>query len=956
MATSARDLAPREMAPPEGRDAEPVAEAKSTAAEPDNVKGPKGTEAAVTKDAAAVGGTDDAAAVAGVVAPVAGIGAAEASAHPPTKRWRELNEDEKAAAKTLGYTEHSWDGDLVPPNCAMSAWEADPEAVRSWDELTEEMRSAATTVGYTWDKWDEEMLPEGRPVDNHPQTSMFQKNESVLAFDERQGANFECKVLARRWKDGGGAGQHGQWEYRVHYLGWKSNWDQWLTNEHVFKKVEHNMKLLQTNMGDRPLTKKEKKALAEAAKSRKQEAREAERQERDAKRAAEKAAHQAARERQRLARKRERDAAAAAKKAETAKAKRKKITHTGAARTGPAQKKDKPAIATAAKRLKLGTEHKGKATKKKVEEEQTPEEHEQEEQWLTTGHRWIGLKGMRHFSDGSVFGEIVSWLPARASTTPEPDDVALWRFQHADGDQEDLEEHEVREAVAELREHEAREAAPQRSAEENWEAFAKLRDSHRAKANQGGWQYKKGDKLLCFDRNKSTASSVEIANCYEAVVLRVRPASAIRVTKSPPSGEDTSLTTTTTTTAEAGVSGGSGAVTSADDTSVPDSAAATGNSTEANGALYTGSSCAPTNVEPCASSDDHCTGADEPRYYLHFLGYSKGQDRWECESNFVPLTEEARALKETMHNQWDRKKSALGSATMCRLPGDPENVQLVRGAVRYGETVPDVIPESLNGILPPALDTCTPKQGDHGAAAHASAADTGSDDDGRVAASSSVPCHVQTASLHLQQFGCTTLESGLEEEDVSACATVIETWFNHVVKKLNTLGLQEVMKNVGFTEFKTRGPGRYDLNPPALKNDDAFAFFRSEEAPWVEVCRSILGDDMRCIAMGCMLSMPGSDAQPMHQDGPHLNADEYDKQEQRQLDAATEGSRRKRNQRAPKQYSKVQHLPPYAINVFVPLVDISVENGGTEFWLGTHRLGAAASCCAALWSPLFFNE
>jgi ectoine hydroxylase-related dioxygenase (phytanoyl-CoA dioxygenase family) len=29
---------------------------------------------------------------------------------------------------------------------------------------------------------------------------------------------------------------------------------------------------------------------------------------------------------------------------------------------------------------------------------------------------------------------------------------------------------------------------------------------------------------------------------------------------------------------------------------------------------------------------------------------------------------------------------------------------------------------------------------------------------------------------------------------------------------------------------------------------------------------------------------------------------------------------------------------PYAINVFIPLVDITVENGGTEFWLATHRL------------------
>ncbi len=874
----------------------------------------------------------------------AGLGAASASPHPPTKRWHALNEDERAAATTLGYAEHSWDGDWVPPNCAMSAWDADPEAIRSWDELTEEMRTAATTVGYTWDKWDEEMLPEGRPMDNHPQTSMFQKNESALAFDQRQGANFECKVLARRWKG------EGQWEYRVHYLGWKAKWDQWLTNENVFKMAQHNIKLLETQMGDRPLTKKEKKALAAAEKAKKQEERDAIRKEREAKFAAEKAAQEAAREEQRLARKREREAAAAVKAAAKAaakaeaeaaqKAKRKKMISSD---TDPARKKRKRGSAAASKRRRLSTGDKDKAAQRTVEAEQNPEEHEHEqEDWLTTGHRWIGLKGMRHFHDGSVFGAIVSWLPARASTTPEPDDVALWRFQHADNDQEDLEEYEVREAVAELREHEARKAAPQRSAEENWEAFVKLRDSHRAEAaRQGGWQCKKGDKLLCFDRNKSTSASVEVANCYEAVVLRVRPASAMRVTTSPPSGEDASLTRTAATLVGAGASGHSKAVATAADTSVPAINPAIGNVTDESSCA--GGLSAPNEAKTCSPSDDLCNNSDELRYYLHFLGYSKGQDRWECESNFVPMTEEARALKVTMHNQWDRKKSASASSTMCRLPGDPENVQLVRGAVRYGATVPDVIPESLNGILPPVPITRTPaKQGDPDNAAGTSTSDTGSSsaDAGR-----GIHSHVQTASLHLQQFGCTTLEAGLGEEDVSACATVIETWFNHVVIKLNTLGLQEVMKNVGFTEFKTRGPGRYDLNPPALKSDDAFAFFRSDEAPWVEVCRSILGDDMRCIAMGCMLSMPGSDAQPMHQDGPHLNADEYDKQEKRRLDAEATGSKSKHGTGPSKQFRNVQHQSPYAINVFVPLVDITVENGGTEFWLGTHRLGAAAVIC-----------
>ncbi len=36
-----------------------------------------------------------------------------------------------------------------------------------------------------------------------------------------------------------------------------------------------------------------------------------------------------------------------------------------------------------------------------------------------------------------VIGTIVAWLPA------EGDDPALWHVEHDDGDEEDLEEHEV---------------------------------------------------------------------------------------------------------------------------------------------------------------------------------------------------------------------------------------------------------------------------------------------------------------------------------------------------------------------------------------------------------------------------------------------------------------------------------------------------------------------------------
>jgi hypothetical protein len=56
-----------------------------------------------------------------------------------------------------------------------------------------------------------------------------------------------------------------------------------------------------------------------------------------------------------------------------------------------------------------------------------------------------------------------------------------------------------------------------------------------------------------------------------------------------------------------------------------------------------------------------------------------------------------------------------------------------------------------------------------------------------------------------------------------------------------------------------------------------------------------------------MLSMPGSETQPWHSDGPHLSAK--------------------------------KHLSPHCLNVFVPLVTLTADNGGTEMVPATHNLG-----------------
>ena len=146
------------------------------------------------------------------------------------------------------------------------------------------------------------------------------------------------------------------------------------------------------------------------------------------------------------------------------------------------------------------------------------------------------------------------------------------------------------------------------------------------------------------------------------------------------------------------------------------------------------------------------------------------------------------------------------------------------------------------------------------------------------------------------------------------------------------MDLQEDLRSRGFTHLKVRSHGRYDLNPPKLdanrytandgssssssnSSSDASSsssstsssssegsassssssqvsqppppqqlsaqwraqdkhlswLFDGKSAPWMAVLKKLLGDDCVCIASGCMLSLPGSQNQPLHQDGPHLS-------------------------------------------------------------------------------------
>ena len=146
----------------------------------------------------------------------------------------------------------------------------------------------------------------------------------------------------------------------------------------------------------------------------------------------------------------------------------------------------------------------------------------------------------------------------------------------------------------------------------------------------------------------------------------------------------------------------------------------------------------------------------------------------------------------------------------------------------------------------------------------------------------------------------------LNTDQVQLCYEAGLDHYDTVIETVKARDLHRELQD-GFDVLRERGRGRFDMELPAF-DTDAFKFLTDlSVAPWMPVVRQILGKDVVLIHKGMFLSMPGAEAQPYHQDGVHLTT-----QTQREC---------------------------HAVNVFVPLVDLTIKHGPTEFCLGTHILG-----------------
>jgi ectoine hydroxylase-related dioxygenase (phytanoyl-CoA dioxygenase family) len=165
------------------------------------------------------------------------------------------------------------------------------------------------------------------------------------------------------------------------------------------------------------------------------------------------------------------------------------------------------------------------------------------------------------------------------------------------------------------------------------------------------------------------------------------------------------------------------------------------------------------------------------------------------------------------------------------------------------------------------------------------------------------PQSLRQAELAFQKYGCALLRGVFEASTLDAMHA------DYVARyaAMDSTRMQAEAERPPPTPYIRVGDARYDIT---LRMNGAFG--RPEVFANRLLCgllATLLGDDMNMSSLTLVVSHPGAAMQHGHRDFPHLFADP----------------------------GIGPGLPPYAINVAVPLIDVDHETGPTGVWLGSHR-------------------
>jgi len=131
----------------------------------------------------------------------------------------------------------------------------------------------------------------------------------------------------------------------------------------------------------------------------------------------------------------------------------------------------------------------------------------------------------------------------------------------------------------------------------------------------------------------------------------------------------------------------------------------------------------------------------------------------------------------------------------------------------------------------------------------------------------------------------------------------------------------------GFKEIVLRAPGRYDMQWK-VDGEDHFLDEENVLSKFMPFVHEVLGGPhmTKLNFNGCLMSLPGAKEQLWHIDGEHLFSSE-------------ENFKCNGNENVEffKQKNEIDSiLPAHCLNIFIPLVDVESNNGGTEFCVGSH--------------------
>uniref|UniRef100_A0A0G4ICR6 PHD-type domain-containing protein n=1 Tax=Chromera velia CCMP2878 TaxID=1169474 RepID=A0A0G4ICR6_9ALVE len=192
--------------------------------------------------------------------------------------------------------------------------------------------------------------------------------------------------------------------------------------------------------------------------------------------------------------------------------------------------------------------------------------------------------------------------------------------------------------------------------------------------------------------------------------------------------------------------------------------------------------------------------------------------------------------------------------------------------------------------------------------------------------------------------GYVTLKECLSQKEVEGLYNEVVDAFNKYMGRINSNdSLRDQLENGGgFDLIKTRGALRFDVSVPALlEKKEKFKGLHAKTAKWLRVCREALRqregdtgqqkDDLELCHVGCMLTRPSCAIQDLHTDGPH-DAEAAGEGGQGGSGSGASGSGGGKGEGVPR------HEAPYALNVFLPLVNVRRDVGPTEFHPGSHFL------------------